>query len=81
MIQVNIYEAKTRLSELVEQVRSGESVVIARAGQPLVTMVPWSAATKKIKFGLMKGKLEVADDFDAPLPEAVQAAFDSKIEP
>ena len=77
-MQVNIYEAKTRLSELVEQARQGETVVIAKSGTPLAKLVALDAPEpkRKIRFGLMKGELEIADDFDAPLPDDVLADFE-----
>ena len=78
-MQVNIYEAKTRLSELVEQASRGETVVIAKSGTPMAKLVPLSHGPKrKIKYGLMKGKIEIADDFDAPLPDDIQAAFEGR---
>lgn len=78
-MQVNIYEAKTRLSELVEQARQGETVVIAKNGTPLAKLVALDAAPKnKIVFGLMKGEIDIADDFDAPLPDDLQALFEGR---
>ena len=78
-MQVNIYEAKTRLSELVEQAHQGETIVIAKNGTPLVKLVPLDAPAKpKIVFGLMKGEFIEADDFDAPLPDDLLAAFESR---
>lgn len=78
-MQVNIYEAKTRLSELVEQARQGETVVIAKNGTPLAKLVALDAAPKKkIVFGLMKGEFIEADDFDAPLPDDLQALFEGR---
>ena len=78
-MQVNIYEAKTRLSELVEQASRGETVVIAKSGTPMAKLVPLSHGPKrKIKYGLMKGKIEIADDFDAPLPDDILASFEGR---
>ena len=75
-MQVNIYEAKTRLSDLVDQASRGETVIIAKAGTPLAKLVPLAGAAKrKLVFGLMKGKIRIADDFDAPLPDDILAAF------
>jgi prevent-host-death family protein len=80
-MQVNIYEAKTRLSELVDQASQGETIIIAKAGTPLAKLVPLHHGPKrKIKFGLMKGEIEIADDFDDPLPEDVLAAFEGRSE-
>jgi len=82
-MQVNIYEAKTRLSELVEQARQGETVIIAKSGTPLAKLVALDAGPKrKIKFGLMKGELEITPDFDGPLPDDLLDLFENgPIEP
>ena len=78
-MQVNIYEAKTRLSQLVEQARRGETVIIAKAGTPLAKLVALDHEPKrKIVYGLMKGEIEIADDFDAPLPDDVLAGFEGR---
>ena len=52
MRQVNIHEAKTELSRLLEAVESGERIVIARAGQPVAVLIPWKAAVRRRKLGL-----------------------------
>ena len=81
-MQVNIYEAKTRLSELVDQASRGETVIIAKAGTPLAKLVPLNSGPKrKLVFGLMKGMISIADDFDAPLPDEVLAAFEGASKP
>lgn len=81
-MQVNIYEAKTRLSELVEQARQGETIIIAKAGTPMARLVPLQGEPKRrIRYGLMKGEIEIADDFDAPLPEDVLADFEGSRQP
>ena len=78
-MQVNIYEAKTRLSELVDQAHHGETIVIAKNGTPLAKLVPLGSVSKpKIVFGLMKGQIQIADDFDAPLPDDLQALFEGR---
>ena len=63
MIIANMYEAKTRLSQLVQQALDGEEVILAKAGKPLVKLVP-TDQNREIKFGLMKGKIRIADDFN-----------------
>lgn len=79
MKQINIYEAKTHLSHLVDQAAKGESFVIAKAGTPLAKLVPLKEGrAPKVTFGLMKGEIAFAEDFDAPLPEEVLAAFEGK---
>ena len=70
MPQVNIHQAKTHLSRLVEQAAQGQEIVIAKAGKPVARLVALDKAKQtKRKPGALKGKGWVADDFDAPLPE------------
>ena len=76
MKAVNIHEAKTHLSRLIQRAEAGEEVVIARAGEPVAKLVPYKPAKlKHRKFGALRGKIWIADDFDAPLPEPIAAAF------
>lgn len=63
---VNIHEAKTHLSRLVERVEAGEEVVIARAGRPVARLVPFGARTAPRVPGLWRGRVTLAADFDAP---------------
>ena len=65
---VNIYEAKTTLSKLVERAAAGEDVIIARGGKPVARLTQLVPAKRKIRFGVMKRKVRVSKDFDAPLP-------------
>ena len=65
---VNIHAAKAHLSRLLEQVQSGEDVVIAKAGTPIVRLVPYVTPKRKIAPpGAMAGEIWIADDFDAPM--------------
>lgn len=67
---VNIHEAKTQLSKLLEQVQAGEDVVIAKAGAPIVRLVPYTPPKRKIAPpGAMEGEIWISDDFDDPLDE------------
>ena len=77
-MQVNITEAKTRLSELVMQAHQGQTVVIAKHGVPMAKLVPLDAppTKRKIIYGLMKGEFEIPADFDAPLPDDLLALFE-----
>lgn len=77
MTTLNIHAAKTHFSKLIEEVEGGEEVVIARAGKPVARLVPMKKL-KKRKLGLLAGRLIVADDFDAPLPDEVLAAFEGR---
>lgn len=78
MQTVNIHEAKTHLSRLLEQVAGGEEVVIAKAGKAIARLVPLEAAPKKRRLGLLKGKLHVPDDFDAPLTDIELSLFEGR---
>jgi prevent-host-death family protein len=74
---VNITQAKTRLSKLVDVAASGEDVIVSRHGKPLVRITQLASCRKgRIKFGVLKGKLKIAADFDAPLPGDVLSAFE-----
>lgn len=72
---VNMHEAKTKLSSLVEAALGGEEVIIARAGTPLVKLVPVRRDTRPRQPGRFKGKIRMAADFDQT-PEAVIDAFE-----
>lgn len=74
MRQVNVHEAKTSLSRLLEEVEAGEKVVIARAGEPVAVLVPYRAAAKKRRLGLFPGEAVIHPDFDE-LPPEIAAAF------
>ena len=67
MTRVNIAEAKARLSELIDAVLQGEDVVIARRKTPVAKLTPVARRSAAPKFGMFKGRIRIADDFDAPL--------------
>jgi prevent-host-death family protein len=73
---VNIYEAKTRLSQLVEKAASGEDVVIARAGRPVARLTRLYKTARKRRRGLLDGRFRIPADFNRPLPESVIRAFE-----
>jgi prevent-host-death family protein len=75
MRTVNMHEAKSKLSSLVEAAMAGEEIVIARAGTPLVKLVPVHRDTRPREPGRFTGKIRIAPDFD-PTPEDVMAAFE-----
>ena len=80
MSSVNIHEAKTHFSKLVDAAISGEEIIIAKAGKPVARLVPLDAAEPAgIRFGLLKGEIEIAEDFDAPLPDDLQHAFEGEL--
>jgi prevent-host-death family protein len=72
---VNVHEAKTHFSKLLERVAAGEDVTIARAGKPVARLVPFVGPGKR-PLGLDAGKVWIADDFDAPLPDDILADFE-----
>ena len=75
---VNIHEAKTHLSRLIDEVSAGAEIIIAKAGKPMARLSPISAAVRKKHLGLLKGKIKVADDFNAPMNDEVPALFEGR---
>ncbi len=72
---VNMHQAKTHLSRLVEAVQAGEEVVIARSGQPVARLVAAGPLKGPRRPGGLKGRIRIGDDFDAPLPTDLARAF------
>jgi len=81
MRQFNIREAKAQLSSLVEIAIAGEEVVIARAGKPMVRLVPMGRESARRKKGLLEGRIKIGPEFDQPLCDAVIASFEGRIRP
>jgi prevent-host-death family protein len=73
-MEVNIHEAKTHLSRLLQRVMAGEEVTIARSGVPVARLIAVEPE-KKRPLGFARGQVWVADDFDAPLPDDLLKAF------
>ena len=78
MKTVNIHEAKTHLSRLLSRVAAGEEIVILKAGKPVARLVPIAEAPRKRRLGMDAGRVFIADDFDAPLPADLLAAFEGE---
>ncbi len=77
--QVNIHEAKTHLSRLVEQAAKGEPFIIAKAGKPMVKVVPFEPAAKPAsRLGFLKGQFKVPDDFDTMFQEEIIRMFEGE---
>jgi prevent-host-death family protein len=75
-VEVNIHEAKTHFSRLLQRVAAGEEVVIARAGVPVARLVAVEPEKKKVRpLGMDEGRIWIADDFDAPLPDDLLKEF------
>ncbi len=75
MITVNMHEAKTHLSKLVERAVQGESFIIARAGKPLVRVVAVEAPEVPKRLGFMEGEISVPDDFDTMGQSEIEEMF------
>ena len=75
MRTVNIHEAKTHLSRLVDAAARGEPFIIAKAGKPLVKVVPLDAPTAPKRFDFMAGQFTVPDDFDTMYQEEIEKMF------
>ncbi len=75
MTTINIYDAKTQLSKLVEQAAAGKDVIIARGGKPVARLTRLTPLPRKLRFGVLKGEVKVASDFDSPLPAEILAQF------
>jgi prevent-host-death family protein len=73
---VNVHEAKTHLSRLLDRVSQGEEIVIARAGRPVAQLVPVREQPERREPGSASGRVVVGEDFDAPLPEEILEAFE-----
>lgn len=74
-MEVNIHEAKTQFSRLLQRVANGEEVTIARAGVPVARLVPVVQKQDVRSLGFARGEVWVADDFDAPLPDELLKQF------
>jgi prevent-host-death family protein len=73
---INVYEAKTKLSQLIDRAAEGKEIIIARNGRPVARLVAYDQRRAPRKLGILAGRIHVAADFDAPLPEEILAAFE-----
>ena len=78
MTTVNIHEAKTHLSRLVDEVAAGAEIIIAKAGKPMARLTPIAGPTRKKRLGLLKGKVKVPKDFNAPLDDETLSNFEGR---
>ncbi len=74
-IKANIHDAKTNLSKLIKLAIEGEEVIIAKAGKPVAKLVPFVERGKERELDFLKGKIELRDDIDEPLPEEIIEEF------
>jgi prevent-host-death family protein len=75
---VNIHEAKTHLSRLIDEVAAGAEIIIAKAGKPMARLIPISAPVRKKQLGMLEGKIKVSDDFNAPLDDEMLTLFEGR---
>ncbi len=75
-MEVKIHQAKTQLSRLLVRVNAGEEIVITKAGKPIARLVPFSRLSRDRIGGQDRGRLQITEDFDAPLREEVLRAFE-----
>jgi len=75
---INIHQAKTHLSRIVDEVAAGREVIIAKAGRQVARLVPLDAKPRPKKLGGLKGRIRVPEDFNAPLDASVVAAFEGR---
>ena len=76
MTTVNVHEAKTQLSKLLDRVADGETIVIAKAGRPVARLMPLEVVSlAERRLGFLRGRLEVPDDFDRLGAEEIADAF------
>ena len=81
MMKVNMHEAKSQLSRLGKLAWQGEQIVIAKAGEPYLRLVPFREKKTKRKLGALKGQIWIAPDFDETPQEVIDAFWNSKIFP
>lgn len=75
---VNVHDAKTHFSKLLSRVATGEEIIIAKAGKPVARLVPFAQELPKPTPGSARGKIWIAPDFDAPLPDEILDAFEGR---
>ena len=75
MEKINVHDAKTHFSRLLERALEGEEFVIAKAGKPVARLGPLPARVRKRRLGALDGKFRIPDDFNDPLPREVLALF------
>ena len=78
MNKVNIHQAKTQFSRLVDMAAAGKEIIIAKSGKPVARLVPYAAKAGPRKLGQLRGKIKIKKSFDAPLPLELINAFEGK---
>jgi prevent-host-death family protein len=75
---VNIHQAKTHFSKLIERVRLGEEIIIAKAGEPVARLIPEARPGKRRELGTAEGQIWISENFDDPLPDDLLDLFEGK---
>jgi len=78
METINVHDAKTHFSRLLDRAQEGEEFVIAKAGKPVARLGPLRPARKKRRLGILSGKFKIPDDFNASLPDELLRAFEGR---
>jgi prevent-host-death family protein len=78
METVNVHEAKTHFSRLLDRAQEGQEFVIAKAGRPVARLGPLERQARKRRLGLLDGQFRIPDDFNQPVPDEVIAAFEGR---
>ena len=78
MSTVNIHQAKTQFSRLVDRAAGGEDIIIAKAGKPVARLIPYAPKGAVRRPGTMRGKIRIKKNFDAPLPKELLDSFEGK---
>jgi prevent-host-death family protein len=78
MNKVNIHEAKTQLSKLVDRAAGGEEIVIAKSGKPVARLVPYTSKREPRRPGYLRGKIRIKKNFDRRLPKYLLASFEGQ---
>ena len=74
-LTINIYDAKSSLSQLVERAAAGEEIIIAKAGRPMARLAPLRSSRTPNLIGALAGQVDIGPAFDDPLPDDIAAAF------
>jgi len=78
MEKINVHDAKTHFSRLLDRAQDGEEFVIAKAGKPVARLGPLRKPAKKRRLGILNGKFRIPENFNAPLPESLLRAFEGR---
>ena len=78
MNKINIHQAKTQFSRLIERAAGGEEIVIAKSGKPVARLIPFTPQNEPRRPGALRGKIRIKKNFDQPLPKELLASFEGQ---